>query len=65
METILRSVAIGYARLFPELLDRYHKDGDQTIVKLIAEKSKNKFEKNIVDICKLKEDIVFLLKNGL
>ena len=65
METILRTVAVGYARLFPELLDRFYKEGDQTIVNLIAEKSENKVEKNIVDIRKLKEDIVSLLKKGL
>jgi len=65
METVLRKVAVGYARLFPELLDRFHNEGDQTIVNLIAEKSEEKIENKFIDIRKLKEDIVSLLKKGL
>lgn len=65
METVLRSVAVGYARLFPELLDRFHNEGDQTIVELIAEKSENKIENKFIDIRKLKQDIVSLLNKGL
>ena len=65
METVLRNVAVGYARLFPELLDRFYNEDDQSIVNLIAEKSENKVENNIVDIGKLKKDIVSLLNKGL
>ena len=65
METVLRNVAVGYARLFPELLDRFYQEDDQSIVNLIAEKSENKVENNIVDIGKLKKDIVSLLNKGL
>ena len=65
METVLRNVAVGYARLFPELLDRFYKEDDQSIVNLIADKSENKVENNIVDIGKLKKDIVSLLNKGL
>jgi hypothetical protein len=63
METILRNVAVGYSRLFPELLDRFYRYNDMTIVDLIAEKSANKIEKKIVNISELKENIVYLLKN--
>ena len=38
---------------------------DQSIVNLIAEKSENKVENNIVDIRKLKKDIIYLLNKGL
>ena len=65
METVLRNVAVGYARLFPELLDRFYNEDDQSIVNLIAEKSENKVENNIVDIRKLKKDIIYLLNKGL
>ena len=65
METVLRNVAVGYARLFPELLDRFYNEDDQSIVNLIAEKSENKVENNIVDIRKLKKDIISLLNKGL
>ena len=65
MEALLRNVAVGYARLFPELLDRFHHDDDLTIVDLIAEKAENKVENKIVDIKKLKEDIGKVLKKGL
>jgi len=65
METVLRKVAVGYARLFPELLDRFYRDNDITIVNLIAEKAEKKIKSNIVDINKLKNDIAELLKKGL
>jgi len=65
METELRKVAVGYARLFPELLDRFYRDNDITIVNLIAEKAEKKIKSNIVDINKLKNDIAELLKKGL
>ena len=65
METVIRNVAMGYARLFPELLDRFHKYDDETIVDLIAEKAEKKIESNIVDINKLKNDICEILKMGL
>ena len=65
MEALLRNVAVGYARLFPELLDRFHQNGDLTIVDLIAEKAENKIESKIVDINKLKNDIAEVLKKGL
>jgi hypothetical protein len=65
MEALLRSVAYGYARLFPELLDRFHQNGDQTIVDLIAEKAEKKIEKRLIDINELKKDIIEVLKNGL
>ena len=64
MEALLRSVAVGYARLFPELLDRFHRDGDLTIVDLIAEKAEEKIENKIIDLNKLKKDIIEVLKNG-
>jgi len=65
METLLRNVAYGYARLFPELLDRFHQEDDQTIVDLIAEKAEKKIESRIIDLNKLKKDIIDVLKNGL
>lgn len=65
METTIRNVAVGYARLFPELLDRFHKNNDLTIVDLIVDKAITKIEKNIVDVSKLRKEIVDLLKNGL
>ena len=65
METLLRNVAVGYARLFPELLDRFYQKGDLTIVDLIAEKAENKIESKLIDINKLKNDIAEVLKNGL
>ncbi len=65
METLLRNVAYGYARLFPELLDRFYQNGDQTIVNLIAEKAEKKIESKIIDLNKLRKDIIEVLKNGL
>lgn len=65
METVVKKVAVGYTRLFPELLDRFHRSGDLTIVNLIAEKAENKIENKFIDIRKLKEDIVSLLKKEL
>jgi hypothetical protein len=65
METLLRNVAYGYARLFPELLDRFHQNGDLTIVDLIAEKAEKKIESKLIDINKLKNDIAEVLKKGL
>ena len=62
MEALLRNVAYGYARLFPELLDRFHRNGDQTIVNLIAEKAEKRIESKLIDINKLKSDIVDILK---
>lgn len=65
MEALLRNVAYGYARLFPELLDRFHRNDDQTIVDLIADKAKDEIKMNLIDISKLKEDIIEVLKKGL
>ena len=62
METELRKVAVGYARLFPELLDRFHQNDDLTIVGLIAEKAVNKIESKIVDLNELKNKIKEILK---
>ena len=63
METELRKVAVGYARLFPELLDRFHQNDDQTIVDLIAEKAIDKIESKIVDLNNLKIKVKEVLKN--
>ena len=65
MEMIIKSVAMGYIRLFPELLDRFHRKNDMTIVELIAEKATLKSEKKIVNIGELKKEIVDLLKKEL
>jgi hypothetical protein len=65
METLLRNVAYGYARLFPELLDRFYQNDDLTIVDLIAEKAEKKIESKLIDINKLKNDIAEVLKKGL
>jgi hypothetical protein len=65
MEMIVRNVAVGYVRIFPELLDRFHRNDDQTIVDLIADKAVNKIEKKFVNISELKENIIDLLNNGL
>jgi len=65
MKATIRNVAVGYARLFPELLDRFHRNDDMTIVDLIAEKAIEKIEKKIVNVSELKENIVVLLKKGL
>lgn len=62
---IIKSVAIGYIRIFPELLDRFHRNGDMTIIDLIAEKTIEKIEKKIINISELKKEIVVLLKKGL
>ena len=65
MEALLRNVAVGYARLFPELLDRFHQNDDLTIVDLIAEKAEEKIKSRIIDLNELKKDIIEVLKNGL
>ena len=65
MELILRTVAVGYVKIFPELLDRFHRYDDLTIVDLIAEKAIEKIEEKIVNVSKLKENIVVLLKKEL
>jgi len=65
MDALLRNVALGYVRIFPELLDRFHQNGDLTIVNLIAEKAENKIETNIIDLNKLRKDIIEILKKGL
>ena len=65
MEMVLRSVAVGYVKIFPELLDRFHRYDDLTIVDLIAEKAIEKIEEKIVNVSKLKENIVDLLKKEL
>jgi len=65
METVLKNVAVGYARLFPELLDRFHRNDDLTIVNLIADNAIEKIEEKFVNISELKENIVDLLKKGL
>lgn len=62
---IVRNVAVGYVRIFPELLDRFHRDDDLTIVDLITEKAIEKIEKKFVNISELKENIVDLLNKGL
>ena len=62
---IVRNVAVGYVRIFPELLDRFHREDDLTIVDLIAEKAIKKIEKKFVNISELKENIVDLLNKGL
>ena len=65
MEMIVRNVAVGYVRIFPELLDRFHQNGDLTIVDLIADKAIEKIEEKFVDISNIKKIIVDLLKKGL
>ena len=65
METVLKNVAVGYARLFPELLDRFHQNGDLTIVDLIAEKAIEKIEEKFIDISNIKKIVVDLLNKGL
>lgn len=65
MELVVRNVAVGYVRMFPELLDRYHRDGDLTIIDLIAEKAIKKIKEKFVNISELKENIVDLLNKGL
>ena len=62
METTIRNVAVGYTRLFPELLDRFHQNGDMTIVDLIADKAIDKIENKMINIDQLKKEIVNLLK---
>lgn len=62
---IVKTVAMGYIRLFPELLDRYYRHNDMTIVELIAEKVITKSENKFINVGNLKKDIVDLLKKGL
>ena len=62
---IVKTVAMGYIRLFPELLDRYYRYNDMTIVELITEKVIAKSENKFINVGNLKKDIVDLLKNGL
>lgn len=63
MEDILKNITIGYGRIFPELLDRYHKNNDQSIVELICEKYLEK-TRGIVDKNNIKKEIVEYLNNN-
>jgi hypothetical protein len=63
MEEILKNITIGYSRIFPELLDRYHKNNDNTIVELTCNKYLER-TKGIVDINKTKIEIIEILNNN-
>ena len=65
METILKKVAVGYIRLFPELLNRFYEKNDQTIVNLIADNVAPKLENNFIDLNELKKNVVDLLNNNI
>lgn len=60
-EILIRKTCSGYIRLFPELLDRFIKNNDNSIVELIVSKLQDK-SKGIVDLKKLKESVINILK---
>ena len=66
MEANLKSVATGYVRLFPELLDRFYKNNDLTIVDLIVDKTISlEKTKKMINVNTIKKDTINLLKNGI
>ena len=60
---LIRNVNLGYVKLFPELLDRFHNDEDNTIVRLIFGKVQEKSEDKFVNINELEKYIVSELEN--
>ena len=61
---LVKAISLGYIRLFPELLDRFKKNNDESIIELISNKVFEKSEKSgIFDKKKVKKEIKDYLSN--
>ena len=56
-EKMIRGVGLRYIRIFPELLDRFHSKGDNTIIKLISNEIFNESDKTFINVTEIEEKV--------
>jgi len=56
-EEIIRGVGLRYIRIFPELLDRFHSKGDNSIVKLISNEVFEESDEKFINVTEIEEKV--------
>jgi predicted RNA binding protein with dsRBD fold (UPF0201 family) len=60
MDELINKVTKAYSTIFPELLESYKENDDQTIVEIIADKIIDK-SKNLVDVNSIRNKVKNIL----
>ena len=64
-DEMMRGIGLRYIRIFPELLDRYHSKGDNSIVRLISNKIFDDSDEKFINVTEIEKKVKTFLDGML